>query len=229
MQKDFSYPLKIEDIGQGEQNYKLKADKEQLEFIKDILQVPSVNSFEAKIKLRFRKKQGELKVLGEVEAEIGQISVISLEPFNKDYKTSFEITYDTNATYEQIKEQDVDIMADIPDIVINGEINLNNLELEKEEEIEEETNSNVGVLAGFVSSLSDALAKYNLFTKEMDTSVNKIMRLLENRAMDKAVAAIIDFLKNSCIEKIAVCKEKSEKQNNCFRFTSPRRRYCQNA
>ncbi len=131
MQKDFSYPLKIEDIGQGEQNYKLKADKEQLEFIKDILQVPSVNSFEAKIKLRFRKKQGELKVLGEVEAEIGQISVISLEPFNKDYKTSFEITYDTNATYEQIKEQDVDIMADIPDIVINGEINLADIAIEQ--------------------------------------------------------------------------------------------------
>lgn len=131
MQKDFSYPLKIEDIGQGEQNYKLKADKEQLEFIKDILQVPSVNSFEAQIKLRFRKKQGELKVLGEVEAEIGQISVISLEPFNKDYKTSFEITYDTNATYEQIKEQDVDIMADIPDIVINGEINLADIAIEQ--------------------------------------------------------------------------------------------------
>ena len=131
MQKDFSYPLKIEDLGQGEQNYTLKADKEQLEFIKDILQVPAVNSFEASIKLKFRKKLGELRVWGEVKSQIGQISVISLEEFNKEYKSSFEIVYDTNATYEQIREQDVDIMADVPDIVINGEINLADIAIEQ--------------------------------------------------------------------------------------------------
>lgn len=130
MQKDFSYPLKIEELGQKEQNYKLKADKEQLEFIRDILQVPAVNSFEADIKLKFYKRQGRLDVWGEVKSVIGQISVISLEPFDKEYNTKFEITYDTNATYEEIKEQDVDIMADIPDIVENGEINLADIAIE---------------------------------------------------------------------------------------------------
>ena len=87
MQKDFSYPLKIEQMGQGEQNYKLIADKEQLEFIRDVLQVPAVESFEANIKLKFYKKKGILDVWGNVTSNIEQISVISLESFNKIYKT----------------------------------------------------------------------------------------------------------------------------------------------
>ena len=130
MQKDFSYPLKIEQMGQGEQNYKLIADKEQLEFIRDVLQVPAVESFEANIKLKFYKKRGILDVWGNVISNIEQISVISLEPFNKIYKTDFKVTYDTTATYEEIKEQDVDIMVDIPDIVVNGEINLADIAIE---------------------------------------------------------------------------------------------------
>lgn len=130
MQKDFSYPLKIDELGQGEQTYKLVADNDQLEFLQDILQVPAVNSFEALIKLKFYKKRGILNVWGTVSSNIEQISVISLEPFNQLYQADFEVTYDTNATYEDIKEQDVDIMADIPDVVMNGEINLADIAIE---------------------------------------------------------------------------------------------------
>ena len=130
MQKDFSYPLTIEDIGQGEQSYKLVADSEQLEFLRDILQVPAVNSFEATIKLKFYKKRGVLDVWGNVVSNVGQISVISLEPFDKTYHSEFKVTYDTNATYEEIKEQDFDIMTDIPDVVINGQINLADIAIE---------------------------------------------------------------------------------------------------
>ena len=131
MQKDFSYPLKIEDLGQGEQKYTLIADKDQLEFLTDVLQVPSVKSFEANIWLKFYKKRGILDVWGDVKANIGLISVISLDEFDKLHQTDFKITYDTNATYEEIKEQDDDIMADIPDIIINGEINLADIAIEQ--------------------------------------------------------------------------------------------------
>ena len=131
MQKDFSYPLKIEELGQNEQTYRLVADKEQLEFLRDVLQVPAVNSFEVVIKLKFQKKKGQLQVWGDVKSNIGLISVISLDHFDKLYQTSFEVLYDTNATYEDIKEQDVDIMADIPDIVENGEINLVDIAIEQ--------------------------------------------------------------------------------------------------
>lgn len=131
MQKDFSYPLQIEEINQGEQSYKLKADKEELVVLKDILQVPAVNYFEADIKLKFQKKRGILEVGGEVRAGLRLISVISLEPFDKDYKADFSLTYDTNATYEQIREMDEGIETDVPDIVIGGKINLGDIAIEQ--------------------------------------------------------------------------------------------------
>ena len=131
MQKDFSYPLQIDELNQGEQNYKLKADKAQLETLKDILQVPAVHYFEADIKLKFQKKRGILDVNGQVCAGLGLISVISLEPFDKDYKTDFTLTFDTNATYEQIRELDEDIETEIPDIVIGGKIDLGDIAIEQ--------------------------------------------------------------------------------------------------
>ena len=86
MQKDFSYPLQIDELNQGEQSYMLRADKAQLETLKEILQVPAVNYFEADIKLKFQKKRGILDVSGQVRAGLGLISVISLEPFDRAYK-----------------------------------------------------------------------------------------------------------------------------------------------
>jgi len=131
MQKDFSYPLQIDELNQGEQSYMLRADKAQLETLKEILQVPAVNYFEADIKLKFQKKRGILDVSGQVRAGLGLISVISLEPFGRDYKTDFTLTFDTNATYEQIRELDEDIEADIPDIVIGGRIDLGDIAIEQ--------------------------------------------------------------------------------------------------
>jgi uncharacterized metal-binding protein YceD (DUF177 family) len=131
MQKDFSYPLKIDELGQGEQSYKLSADKDELKILAEILQVPAVNSFEAKIKLNFKKKQGELKVTGTVKANLHLISVISLTPFDKDYSTDFEMLYDTNASYEDVYGEDEDIELDVPDIVIDGKIDLVDIAIEQ--------------------------------------------------------------------------------------------------
>lgn len=131
MQKEFSYPLKIDELGQGEQRYNISADKAQLETLSEILQVPSVNSFHADIKLNFQKKKGVLDVSGRVQAELGLISVISLTPFNKEYTTDFKLTYDTNATYEDIYADDEDIKLDVPDIVIGGKINLADIAIEQ--------------------------------------------------------------------------------------------------
>ena len=90
-----------------------------------------MNYFEADIKLKFQKKRGILDVSGQVRAGLGLISVISLEPFDRDYKTDFTLTFDTNATYEQIRELDEDIEADIPDIVIGGRIDLGDIAIEQ--------------------------------------------------------------------------------------------------
>ena len=45
MQKEFSYPLKIEELGQGTQSYTLSADKDQLKYLAEIFKVPAVNFF----------------------------------------------------------------------------------------------------------------------------------------------------------------------------------------
>ena len=131
MHREFSYPLNIDELGQGEQSYNLTADKEQLEWLKEILQVPAVNSFAADIKLNFQKKKGILDVQGQVRANLGLISVITLEKFNKDYQTDFSILYDTNAKYEDIYQDDDDIEIDVPDIVINGKIDLGDIAIEQ--------------------------------------------------------------------------------------------------
>lgn len=131
MQKEFSYPLKIDELGQGIQNYKISADKAELENLAEILQVPAVNSFEADIKINFQKKKGELKVSGQVKANLGLESVVSLTPFNKDYTADFEILYDTNASYEDVYSEDEDINLDVPDIVLDGKIDLADIAIEQ--------------------------------------------------------------------------------------------------
>lgn len=131
MQKEFSYPLQIDELGQGEQSYNLRADKEQLYTLAEILQVPFVNNFSADIKLKFQKKRGILEVYGTVKANLGLISVISLEPFDKDYTADFKVIYDTNATYEDIYTDDDDIKDDVPDIVYDGKIDLGDIAIEQ--------------------------------------------------------------------------------------------------
>ena len=49
MQKNFSYPIKIEDLKQSDYKYELKADAEELEDITQVLQVEKVHKFEAEI------------------------------------------------------------------------------------------------------------------------------------------------------------------------------------
>ena len=131
MQKEFSYPLKIDELGQGEQRYSLKADKEQLITLADILQIPAVKNFEAEMNLFFQKKKGMLEVSGKVNAELSLISVISLEPFDKKYETNFKVVYDTNAKYEDIYQDDEDINLDLPDIVMDGQIDLGDIAIEQ--------------------------------------------------------------------------------------------------
>ena len=131
MQREFSYPIQIDELGQGEQCYKLSADKQQLKMLAQVLQIPAVNSFDADIKLKFQKKQGKLDVWGTVKANLGLISVISLEPFDKDYTADFKLLFDTNAKYEDVYQDDEDINLDVPDIIIGGKIDLADIAIEQ--------------------------------------------------------------------------------------------------
>lgn len=131
MQKHFSYPLIVEDISSGEQHYHLQASQENLGELTNILQVPAVESFEADIHTKLNKKEHMLKVWGRVEAKLRLQSVISLEYFSKDYTPEFEVLYDTKATVNSQKEEEVNFDEDLPDIVIDGKIDLAEIALEQ--------------------------------------------------------------------------------------------------
>lgn len=131
MQKDFSYPLKIDALNQQEQHYRLCADAEQLNTLTEVLQVENVKSFVADIYLKLNLKQHCLDVWGKVTAEVELQSVISLDKFSKKYETPFTYHFDTQATYQDIKDLEAGINEDVPDIIDNGQIDLANLAIEQ--------------------------------------------------------------------------------------------------
>ena len=131
MQKEFSYPVKIDELNQNTYKFVLKADKDELKDIASVLQVINVNSFEAEISLKYTQREHLLRVWGNVKAQLILKSVISLEDFVQDFDVPFELIYDTKATYKDIKEMDLGINDEVPDIVENGTINLADVAMEQ--------------------------------------------------------------------------------------------------
>ena len=131
MQKDFSYPLYIDDLNRREHHYHLKADAAQLKTLTAILQVENVKYFVADIYLKLDAPSHRLDIWGKVEAELELKSVITLENFIKKYEAPFAYYFDTEATYKDIKEMDYGINDDIPDIIENGQIDLGNIAIEQ--------------------------------------------------------------------------------------------------
>lgn len=131
MQKNFSYPLKIEDLTQNEQQYHLQASSSELEFLKEILKVEEVKSFEADFGLKMNFREHRLDVKGIVKANLVLQSVISLENFEKEYEVPFSYCYDTALNYQQWHELSEDILFDVPDRIENGEIDLVQMAVEQ--------------------------------------------------------------------------------------------------
>lgn len=131
MQKNFSYPVKTDELNQNQYKYVIHADKDELEDITRILQVESVRRFHAEVYLKKFPKENLLKVWGTVEARIELKSVISLENFFNNMKVPFELNFDTVATYQDIRNADTGINDDVPDIIINNTINLADICIEQ--------------------------------------------------------------------------------------------------
>ena len=131
MQKNFSHPVKTDELNQNQYKYIIHADKDELEDITRILQVESVRRFHAEVYLKKFPKENLLKVWGTVEARIELKSVISLENFFRNMKVPFELNFDTEATYQDIRNADTGINDDVPDIIINNTINLADICIEQ--------------------------------------------------------------------------------------------------
>lgn len=131
MQKNFSYPVKIDELNQNTYRYHLEPDADELDDIRKILQVEDVKSFVADVALKYKKKENVMRVWGSVSAIVVLQSVVSLESFEKAIATPFELWFDTKATYKDIKDMEPSINDEIPDIVENGEINLADICIEQ--------------------------------------------------------------------------------------------------
>ena len=124
MQNLFSYPLKLDDMSSSTQNYKLKANQKELEYITEVMKVPAVKSFAAEIKVKLVKKEHIVEVDGTVDADVEQTSVISLENFVKPYHNDFCLRFDTKMTQKELKEIDFEYDDELLDILDNGQIDL---------------------------------------------------------------------------------------------------------
>lgn len=131
MQNLFSYPLKIDDLSSAPRKYKLKAEGKQLDYITEVLKVVSTKKFEADLNVKLTSKEHILKVSGKVKAELELMSVISLENFVKTYEPEFEIIFDTELTPKELQEMNFEFEDDVPDVIINGEIDLAEIAMEQ--------------------------------------------------------------------------------------------------
>lgn len=79
MQNFFSYPIVVDELGQNEQKYNLRAGAEDLRYLTEVFNVPSVESFSADIRLKLNNREHLLTVWGKVRAEMVLQSVVTLE------------------------------------------------------------------------------------------------------------------------------------------------------
>ena len=131
MQKDFSYPLRIDDISTAEKEYKLTANEAQCREIAQIFKVEGVKEFHADIYTRRHNKSSLIDVRGIAQALITRQSVISLEHFDKNYEADFALQFDINLTENQVRALEEDGVQNIPDVVQGGVIDLAHLAMEQ--------------------------------------------------------------------------------------------------
>lgn len=165
MQNFFSYQIKVDNLPNTEQHYRLKADEEDFKRIQEILKIPAVKSFSADIRLRLDHKTNILKLWGQAKADLVLQSVISLENFDKSYENDFELTYDTKATLksQREEEEEISIDDDTPDVVINGVIDLSDIAIEQIALIMDDYPRKAGEKFEFKSEFSEENEKKNPF------------------------------------------------------------------
>lgn len=131
MQNLFSYPLAVDDLSAAERKYHLKANREELKYITEVLKIVDCKDFETDIFVKLNKKQHLLEVRGIVKAAIELTSVISLENFIKTYEPEFKLIFDTQASPQDPEEMEYSLDDELPDPVIDGKIDLAEIAMEQ--------------------------------------------------------------------------------------------------
>lgn len=163
MQKDFSYILSVSELPTAEQHYKLKAGKDDLKSLADILKVPDVTYFAAEMNLRYNRDKHLIEIDGHVKADLIRTSVISLEDFKEVHDFDFTSLFDTKATPESHKEEYDDWEDDAPEIVIGGKIDLVTVAVEQVALRMDDYPRKKGEVFEFKAEFSEPAPKHNPF------------------------------------------------------------------
>ncbi len=161
MQNLFTYPIHLDDLSATEKKYKINANKEQCKEVAEILQVEDVHSLKAEIRLQYNKKSGIADVSGHVEAEMAQMSVISLEKFDKSYQSDFSETYTTqeNEKVSEGREVELDWREDAPEPVKGGVLDLADVVIEQLALVMDYNPRQEGEVFEFVSEFDEETTK----------------------------------------------------------------------
>ncbi len=169
MQSVFSYPITADELSGSEKKYKIKANKEELQYLQEIFKVEEVRSFNAEINLKYKKKEHRIDVWGQVIAEFELKSVISLENFEKTYSPEFSIYFDTQATPQDIKDIDFDIYDEEPYLLTDGKLDLCQIAIEQVALVMDDNPRQAGEEFHFVSEFdeetNEALNPFNILKK----------------------------------------------------------------
>lgn len=169
MQNLFSYPIVVDELNAQTKKYELKANAKDLVYLTEVLKVPAVKSCNAVIELKHNHKLHSLDVAGHVSAEVELESVVSLEMFSKKYEGDFSLHYDTKATYKDIRDMDPEFDDDVPDIIIDGQIDLGDITIEQVALMLDEYPRKEGEVFSFTSEFDEettqAVNPFNILKK----------------------------------------------------------------
>ncbi len=108
--REFSRPIEIDRIPRTGSHEHFAADELECKWIAEILKVPAVHSLKVKF-LATPWRGGGLKVTGNVNVELTQTSVVSLEDFRTT--ESYEVErYFSRKLPEDDTEADIDVLTD---------------------------------------------------------------------------------------------------------------------
>lgn len=167
MQNLFTYPIQLDNISGTQKFYKLEPTVEQCKEIARVLQVEAVSNLNAEIKLQYNKKTMLARVEGEINADMEQISVVSLDKFTKNYKTEFSELYTTDTNYEKNRNKEVELnwQEEIPVVIYNNRLDLADVIIEQLALVMDYNPRKEGETFSFVSEFDEETTKkQNPFT-----------------------------------------------------------------
>ena len=125
MQPEFSKIIDTNKLNDEEKVEKITASPSERKALAKRFKITGINSFSATVTLN-KEENGDVKVAGEIAANVTLNSIISLEDFDMDLKDSFKVIF--TRSYKE-DEGNIDINEDIEPL-IGSEIDIGELAAE---------------------------------------------------------------------------------------------------